>query len=212
MKCPKCGADNPESAEYCSLCMEKLLSATATGAQRGPGAAAGDLYIAPGEWRGDADLLRPAVSKAVKTKVKRFRVRLIVYGVIAVAIAAWLVLSFTVWANPSPGERSMQLFEAINAGDSDAFVALFGENERSAAEDLYGDIASYLGPGGRYENIQLDVVAADAYDAASYVEGGSIAKGGGTAIAISASDNMMIKLENHAGRWFVVRLGTRLVP
>ena len=212
MKCPKCGADNPESAEFCSLCMEKLQRETPASPGRGPAAAPGDLYVAPGEWRGDADALRPTVSKVVETKVKRFRERLVIYGVIVAAIVIWLVLSFTVWGNPSPSKRSMQLFDAVNTRDTEAFMELFEEEDRIAAEDIYGDITSYLGASGEYQDIRLDVEVADAYSAASYVEGGNITRSGGSSIGISTADNLVIMLENHGGKWYVVPLGTNLVP
>lgn len=212
MKCPKCGADNPESAEFCSLCMEKLQRKTQAGSGRGPAAAPGDLYVAPGEWRGDADFLRPTISRGVETKVKRFRERLIIYGVIVTAIIVWLVLSFTVWGNPSPGEKSMQLFDAVNSRDAEAFIELFEEEDRIAAEDIYSDVASYLGASGEYEGIKLDVEVADAYSAASYIEGGNITTDSGSSVGISTTDNLVIMLENQGGKWYVVPPGTNLIP
>lgn len=211
MKCPKCGADNPANAEYCSLCMEKLQRVDSTTGLVGRGGAPGDQYIAPGEWRGDADILHTSVSKVVETKVKKWRIKLAVYGMIIAVIIIWLVLSFTVWGNPSPAKRSMQLFDVLNARDQEAFVGLFEDKYRSVAEQLYNDVVIYLGTGGRYENIKLDVVEATVYDAASYVESGNIVTGG-SSVSISSMDNLVITLENHYGKWYVVPKGTNLIP
>jgi uncharacterized membrane protein YvbJ len=212
MKCPKCGADNPESAEFCSLCMERLQKTGTETEQHQPSAAPGDLYIAPGEWRGDAEALRPAVSRVVETKMKRFRVKLIIFGVIIAVIIIWLVLSFTVWGNPSPAKRSMQLFDAVNARNEEAFIGLFEEKNGATAERLYADIVFYLGENGRYENIKLEVEVANAYDAASFVENGNIVTGGGSTRSISSADNLIITLENHGGRWYIVPIGTSVIP
>lgn len=212
MKCPKCGADNPESAEYCSLCMEQLRT-PGPEVQQGVGRAApGDLYIAPGEWRGDAETLRPAVSKVVESKMRQWRTKLVIYGLIAVAIIVWLVLSFTLWGNPSPAKRSQQLFDTVNARNEESFTDLFQPKEKDAAARLYDDIVFYLGEGGRYENVKLDVEVANAYDAASFVISGDIVTAGGSSRAIGSEDNLMITLENHGGRWYIVSNGTILIP
>ncbi|MBN2026225.1 MAG: zinc ribbon domain-containing protein [Actinobacteria bacterium] len=212
MKCPKCGAENPDSAEYCSLCMEKLLKLDSGIQQSGKSGAPGDLYIAPGEWRGDADVLRTSVSKVVETKVKKWRVRLAIYGVIILLVVIWLVLSFTMWGNPSPGKASTQLLDTINARNQEGFVALFEDKYKDTATNLYEQIVTYLGTGGRYENIDMDVVEASVYDAASYIESGNIVIGGGSSVSISSLDNLVITLENHYGKWYVVPKGTNLIP
>jgi uncharacterized membrane protein YvbJ len=212
MKCPKCGADNPESAEFCSLCMENLRQQVTGTKQRRTSAAPGDLYVAPGEWRGDAETLRPKVSKVVEAKVKKFRVKLMIYGALIAIIIIWLVLSFTVWGNPSPAKRSMQLFDAVNSRNEEAFVGLFEEKNADTAKRLYADIVSYLGESGRYENIKLEVEVANVYEAASFVESGNIVTGGGSTRSISSADNLMINLENHSGRWYIVPIGTSVIP
>ncbi len=212
MKCQKCGAENHESAQFCSLCMEPLQGGGSEAPRRKPDVIPGGSYVAPGEWRGDAEILSPTVSKVVETKVRRFRIRLAVYGLVVLLIAAWLVLSFTVWGNPSPGRVSSRLIEAINARDPDAFVELFKEKDRAVAEDLYARITSYIGSSGRYENIKLDVDKPNNYDAYSYIDSGNIAAGAGGSISISRSDNLMITLYNQGGRWYVVSKGTDLIP
>jgi len=212
MKCPKCGADNPESAEYCSLCTEKLQRLGPEARQGMGSAAPGDLYIAPGEWRGDAETLRPAVSKVVETKMKQWRIKLVVYGVIAAVLITWLVLSFTVWGNPSPAKRSMQLFDTVNGRNEEAFLDLFEEKEKDAATRLYDNIVSYLGEGGKYENIKLEVEVANAYDAASFVISGDVVTGGGSSRSISSADNLIINLENHNGRWYIISNETIVIP
>ena len=215
MKCPKCGADNPEGAEYCSLCLEKLQG-PATGAypsyqpDRAP---VPGTYVAPGEWRGDAEALRPTVSKVVEEKVKKFRGKLIIYGFILAVVVAWLVVSFTVFGNPSPGETSMQMIEAINARDLERFSELILPGNRGEGERLYKETVYYLGENGRYANLRLDVAQDDNYDARSYVEGGSIELGGSTpAMTLRRSDNLVIILENHKGKWYVNPRATDLIP
>lgn len=213
MKCPKCGADNMDSAEFCSLCAEKLTpsqAGTAPFTQRARRVPS-ETYIAPGEWRGDAETLRPTVSKVVETKVRRFRWKLISYGVIIVIILAWVVFSFTIWGNPSPSEVSMRLIEAANDKDPDAFASLFQEQNQAIAQDMYTRITTYLG-GGRYNDIRLDVDQTNNYDTRSYVERGTITTGSGTSINVSRSDNLIITLENRGGIWYVAPQGTDLIP
>jgi hypothetical protein len=211
MKCPKCGAENPESAEYCSLCMEKLLSDGATAPRRKASTAPGDTYHAPGEWRGDAETLRPEVSRIVVEKVRRYRVRLAIYGVIIAMIIIWLVLSFTVWGNPSPGDRSMQLIDAVNARNEEAFLDLFQEQNRAAAGELYDRVTSFLGSTGSYD-VKLDVDKQNNYEAVSYLASGTIVIGGGSTRDVSRSDNLRIVMENRKGRWYIVPLGTDIIP
>lgn len=211
MKCVKCGADNPESAEFCSLCMEKLQQGGAAAPQHRPSVVPGDSYLAPGEWRGDTETLSPTVSKVVADKVMRFRLKMAIYGIIIALLIAWLVLSVTLWGNPSPGKTSMQLIDAVNARDPETFVHLFLEQNQAAAEDLYASIISYIGSSGKYEDITLDVDQPDNYDAYSYLDGGTISAAA-SATSISRSDNLKIALENRGGKWYVTPNGTDLIP
>jgi len=215
MKCSKCGADNPESAEYCSLCLERL-QAPGAGAyppyQPGRAPVPG-TYVAPGEWRGDAEALSPTVSKVMDKKLKRFRLKLVVYGLFLAMVAAWLVVSFTVWGNPSPGKRSMQLIEALNNRDLESFEALILPEARAEGEKLYQDTAYFLGEKGKYVNLKLDVSQANDYDARSFPESGSIEfSGTRPSISISGSDKLVIVLESHKGKWYVNPRGTVLTP
>jgi hypothetical protein len=192
--------------------MEDLAQAGKPMTQRMSGGAPGDVYLAPGEWRGDAELLRPEVSKVVVAKVRRFRVKMVIYGGVIAIIMAWLVLSFTVWGNPSPGERSMQLIDAVNARDEEAFLNLFQEQSRPAAKDIYDRAVSYLGSTGSYDDVKLDVEKNENYDAISYIDSSIIQTGGGSSRNVSRSDNLLIVMENHKGRWYVVPKGTDIVP
>lgn len=212
MRCPKCGADNPDSAKFCSLCMEDLAQAGKPIHQRMPGGAPGDVYLAPGEWRGDAETLRPAVSKVVVAKVHRFRVKITIYSIVIAIIVAWLILSFTVWGNPSPGERAMQLIDAVNARNEEAFLDLFQEISRPAAEDIYARLVSYLGSTGRYDDVKLEVDRDNNYDAISHIESCTIQTGGGSLRSVSRSDNLMIVMENRKGKWYIVTTGTDIIP
>ncbi len=212
MKCPKCGADNPDSAEYCSLCAEELTARSSPGPGRTARAAPGEGYRAPSEWRGDAEVLRPEVSKVVVKKMQRFRIRMAVYGVIIAAIITWLALSFTVWGNPSPGKISMQLIDAANARDEEAFTGCFHENDLASAASLYDSVVLYLGALGRYEQVKLDVEESSAYEAYAYIENGVITSAGGSSLSVDVSEGLKIALENHGGRWYVVPRGTDIIP
>ena len=212
MNCSKCGADNPDNAEFCSLCMQKLFPSGDPAAQRRPSAAPGDLYVAPGEWRGEVETLRPKVSGVVKAKVRKFRFHLLIYGIVIAIVVVWLGLSFTLWGNPSAGKRAMQLIEAANARDKDAFVGCFQLQSLAAAEDMYTRVISYLGSSGRYEDIKLDVDQPNNYVAYSSLESGSIQAGTGSVVNISGAENLKITLENHEGKWWVVITGTDIIP
>ncbi len=212
MKCPKCGADNPEHAEFCSLCMEGMAEAAGPSRSRMPAGAPGDVYTAPGEWRGDAEVLRPEVSRVVVQKLHKYRIKLGVYGVIILIIMVWLVLSFTVWGNPDPGERTMQLIDAVNSRDEEAFLDLFREQDREAALGVYTRTVSYLGDSGSYSNIKLDVDQENNYSAVSFVESGTVQAGGGYERNLSRSDGLLVVMENHKGVWYVTPTGTDLIP
>ena len=214
MKCSKCGADNPDSAEFCSLCAERIQPAQggakpALGRMERP---PGSEYMAPGEWRGDAETLRPTVSKVVEKKVRRFRWKMIAYTVLLVAIITWLVLSFTLWGNPSPSQVSMRLIKAANERDPDAFTELFQEQNRVSAQDMYTRVITYLGSSGRFNDIRLEVDQASSYEAYSYIESGNITTAGGSSVSVSRSDNLIITLESRGGAWYVSPTGTDIIP
>jgi uncharacterized membrane protein YvbJ len=214
MKCPKCGAENVDSAEFCSLCAEKLLPSqpgTAPATQRARRVPS-ETYIAPGEWRGDAETLRPTVSKVVESKVRRFRWRLIIYSTVIAIIVIWLVLSFTLWGNPSAGEVSRRLIDAANKRDPAAFVSLFQEQNEALAQDMYSRITTYLGSSGEYQDIDLNVEQPNNYSAYTYLVGGTITTAGGATVTVDRSQNMIISLENRGGVWYVMPFGTDLIP
>ncbi len=212
MRCSECGAENAESAEFCSLCMQRLKQPASPSPQGGYGAAAGGGHVAPGEWRGDADALRPEVSGVVTSRVHRYRVKMLVLVLVVAAIVFWLVLSFTVWGNPSPGEVSEGLLDAANARDREAFIALFEEMNRPAAGELYAALTARMGARGRYENVEFDVVVNNDYDAVAYLESADLVSGDDSKRPVTRSDNLMVVMENHGGRWYVVPRGTSIMP
>jgi hypothetical protein len=134
-----------------------------------------------------------------------------VYGIIILIIVIWLVLSFTIWGNPSAGERAMQLLEAANARDKEAFVACFQTQSLSAAGEMYERVASYLG-GGSYDDIGFYVDQPNEYDAYAYLDSGSVQTAGGEIVSLSRSNNLVIYLESHEGRWWAVIKGTDIMP
>jgi uncharacterized membrane protein YvbJ len=213
MKCPKCGAENADSAEFCSLCAERLepMQEAAPSPQR-TGRPPGETYIAPGEWRGEAEVLRPKVSKVVETKIRRFHWKLIAYTVIVAIVVVWLVLSFTVWGNPSAEEVSHKLIEAMNDRDPAAFVALFMDQDETEAQNMYYRVSTYLGSSGSYDDLGLSVEQPDNYEAYIYLESGTITTSGGSTVTISRSQNMIINLENQEGMWYVTPRGTDILP
>jgi hypothetical protein len=212
MKCPKCGADNKDNAEFCSLCMERMVRDGGPSRSRISTGAPGDVYTAPGEWRGDAEVLRPEVSQIVVHKLRKYRIKLTIYGVIIAIIVAWLVLSFTVWGNPDPGERAMKLLGAANSRDEGAFVDQFQEQDSDAAMSMYSRVVSYLGDTGSYSDIKLDIAQENSYDAVAYLESGTVQAGGGYNRNLSRSDGLMVVMENHKGVWYVDPTGTDLIP
>jgi len=192
--------------------MERLSPPDKPYPGRAYGGTQGERYLAPGEWRGDAEALRPEVSKVVVGKVRKFRVKMLIVGLIVASIVAWLVLSFTVWGNPSPGKVSGRLIDAVNARDEEAFLDLFQEENRPAAGDLYATVSSYMGSLGRFENVKLEVDERNNYDAIAYIESADVVSGSGSTRSISRSDNLMVVMENHKGRWYVEPRGTDILP
>ena len=191
MKCPRCGADNAEGAEFCSLCLERLRAPAApadSAAGPLPGTRAG-AYVAPGEWRGDMGTLKPAFSKAVETKVRHFRWKMVVYIALVAAIVAWIALSFTVWGNPSPTKQCNKLIAAVNARDEAAFMDLVLPGSESLGRERYLEITRFLGEGGEIEGTALKVDVLDNYEARGYLATDTI--------------ELIIALQNHKGTWYV---------
>jgi len=215
MKCPKCGADNPEGAPYCSLCLQQLAPSSP-----GPGGstqqeqpAPRESYVAPGEWRGEAGLAKPHTSEAIESRVRQFRWKTaLIAGLIAIVVL-WIVLSFTVWGNPTPGDRSMQLIHALNDRDFESFNEVIIPDRRTDSEKLYDDFIYFLGTDGTFTDIKLDVIQDNEYDARSHVVGGKVLmRGSSEPVDITEADNLIIILENHKGTWYVVPRGTVLIP
>jgi hypothetical protein len=215
MKCSKCGADNPEGAPYCSLCLQQLAPSSS-----GPGSptqraqpAQRESYVAPGEWRGEAGLAKPHTSEAIETRARRFRWKTALIAGLVAIVVAWIVLSFTVWSNPTPGDRSMQLIQALNDRDFESFDEVIIPAQRAGSEKLYDDFVYFLGTDGTFTDIKLDVVQDDAYDARSHIVGGKVLlRGSSEPVDITEADNLIIILENNKGTWYVVPRGTILIP
>jgi hypothetical protein len=215
MKCPKCGADNPEGAPYCSLCLQQLAPSSpgpggptqpAQPAQREP-------YVAPGEWRGEAGLAKPHTSEVIESRARRFRWKTALIAGLLVIVVVWIVLSFTVLGNPTPGDRSMQLIEALNNRDFESFNEIIIPDRRADSEKLYDDFIYFLGTDGTFTDIKLDVVQDNQYDARSHVVGGKVLmRGSSEPVDITEADNLIIILENHKGTWYVIPRGTILIP
>lgn len=214
MICPQCGAENPDSAEFCSLCMQRLQQT----AGRGPLPYRQDMPAAlkksssPGEWRVDVVDSMPRRSGVVEAKVRRFRTRMGILTFLVLAVIAWLVLSFTVWGNPSPGKRAAQLIGAINEREAASFTALFPEQEKSSAESLFARVEDYLGADGEFRDVKFRVDKKDRYTAYVYLQEGTIIQGGGTSRTLSADDRLVVYLENIGGKWRVKVGGTKLIP
>lgn len=206
MECPKCGADNPEGAEYCSLCLDKLPVRRPSHDQTGTPAAGTpvrtDSYVAPGEWRGDAELLRPAASKVVESKMRRLYIRLGIYGFMALGAIVWLVLSLTVWGNPSPEKQAARLLEAVNARNKAAFDELILPENQPAGEVLYKEVILVLGNDGRFEDVTFDVVQDDNYTARASIIGGVITSSIYGRIDLGETKKLVLVMENHKGKWY----------
>lgn len=216
MKCPKCGADNPEGASYCSLCLQQLSTPAASPAastQPAQQAPSRDSYVAPGEWKGDAGLAKPYTSAAIESRTQRFRWKTAFIAGLVAMVVAWIVLSFTVWGNPTPGDRSMQLIQALNNRDFESFNEVIIPDRRPDSEKLYDDYIYFLGTDGSFSDIKFDVVQDDAYDAKSHIVGGKVVmRGSSEPVDIDEADSLVIILENHKGTWYVEPRGTILFP
>lgn len=214
MICPQCGAENPDSAEFCSLCMQRLQKTA--GAETFPFRqdmpAAVKRSASPGEWRMDIVDSMPGRSGVVEAKIRKFRARMAILTFLVLAVIAWLALSFTVWGNPSPGKRAAQLIGAINEREAASFTALFVEQEKSSAESLFVRVKDYLGADGEFRDVKFRVDKKDRYTAYVYLQEGTIIQGGGTSRTLSADDGLVVYLENIGGKWRVKVSGTKLIP
>ncbi len=131
---------------------------------------------------------RPA-SKAVKAKVGKYRRKTAAYAVLVAAVVAWIVLSFTVWGNPSPEDRCEEFIRALNARDHDAFMALILPERKEQGESLFWDIVDKLGEQGKIPEANLQVYEINNYEARGSVTGEGI--------------SLEITLENREGSWYI---------
>ncbi len=214
MICPKCGAENSERAQFCSLCMEPLPGMPAAEAPFSEGVRppAGRGMPSPSEWRKDVVEPKPRMAREVQAKLRRFRVNLAIYGLVAAVVVAWLVLSFTVWGNPSPAKRASQLISSLNERRPESFVSLFTAQEQASAELIYDKVVAFLGNGGEFRNVKFRVEKKDPYAASVHIKQGNIVFGTGAVQEVGEGDGLLIRMENHGGRWYVIIAGTRLIP
>jgi hypothetical protein len=214
MDCPRCGAENPDNAEFCSLCMQRLVypqgGGIATGAGEGLSGARG--RPSPAEWRPDVVGPRPRESGIVTEKIKKYRVSMAIYGMLLLALILWLALSFTVWGNPSPGKRASQIVSAVNSRDGEAFASLFAAQERSSAESLYARITDYIGTTGEFRDVRFRVEEKDPYTAHAYVKSGTVVLSGGASREITSEDGLVVSFEKRDGKWVAKVGGTKLIP
>lgn len=214
MICPRCGAENAENAEFCTLCLERLepVSVHKVHPLHAPSSVSGSRYAAPGEWRGDVVGTKRDLRSKAAENIKRFRLRMAVYGVAVIALLAWFILSLTVWGNPRPGTRAAQIVKALNSGNEQEFTSLFLESDRMQAERLFREVSDYLGDGGTFRELSYRVEQDDPYAARVYLEGGTISFADGGVSSIDPADGLVIYLENHKGKWLAGVEGTRLIP
>jgi hypothetical protein len=212
MRCPKCGAENPDNAEFCATCNTGLAPGEFEGdTYQAPGeVGAGMGYRAPGEWRGGDKTIIP-VHKVAERKFSKLYVKIAVYGVVFAALAAWLALSFTVWGNPDPEERSHQLLEAVNERDVDDFCRNVLPSRQDEGKSLYQEVALYLGEGGKFKGVDFEVEQSDTYTARTRAKRGLV-EGAFGERTIDDSSGIVIMLENQKGVWYVNPLGTDLLP
>ncbi len=214
MICPNCGAENSEEAQFCNLCLQPLERPPSPERETSETTSPehGGRFFSPGEWGRDVVPKTPVVSARAEKRVKRLRLRWAVYVALAASLVAWLVLSFTVWGNPSPAKRARQLIDALNAKDKALFVSLFPEAQEGDAERLYQEAVGFLGQGGGYQKVSLKVEQHDPYEAWVYLEGGTVTSSDGTKEDIDPSDGLVVHLQSYGGKWRVHAPGTDLVP
>ncbi len=212
MICPKCGAENPESAEFCTLCLEKLVPVARAVEAGGSGHRQGGIYTSPGEWGADVVSGVETMRPVAKERIKRFRLRLAVYLTLVSALIAWFVLSLTVWGNPQPGKRAAQIMDALNEGEEELFISLFLSGDAEGASRLFRETTDYLGGRGSYRDLGLRVEVEDNYTARVFLEKGTIHFATGEVREIESADGLVIRLENRGGKWLASVGGTVLVP
>jgi len=166
----------------------------------------------PSEWRGDVAGPGPRRSRVVEAKVRKFRTSMALYILVLLAVVAWLVLSFTVWGNPSPGKRAGQLIDAVNEREEESFISLLMEEDRGSAQLLFDKVTDYLGAGGEFREVKFRVEKKDRYMAYAYLQSGRVVRESGPEQDLTADDGLVVYIENHGGKWYVKSGGTKLIP
>ncbi len=207
MDCPQCGMQNPDSAEFCSLCYTKLAGRAVPAGPRPEtpampeGAAA--AYRSPSEWHGE--LAKPDIppEELVEHRVRNMKIRNFIFAFFVLAIIVGVVLMFTVWGNPGPQQILKNYLTAVTAGnETEALSLMLPGNDLANSQAVAAAIAA--GAGMKLEDLKMKLERTDQDAAKITLVGGWITPAGQTARSeITESDNFSFKLDMQKGRWYV---------
>lgn len=206
MKCPECGSENPDGAKYCSNCLANLVM----------GASSYNVpqqQAAPSEWRGRAQVQREDLTRRIEKKSHRVMVEWFVYGGILLVLAVTLLLSVTIWGNPTPTEVASGFMQALNDKDAEAMKEYVYLPQDTGVDAAINELLRRIGPEGSFNNLTYSSTETNYYSATADLTGGTFSPGGtGLDVEIDPSRKLYIGLENHEGHWYVNLAQVNIFP
>lgn len=209
MKCPVCGAENPDDSKYCSKCLTNLTGEQGEYSQAGSvyGEAAGGArggYGSPSEWRGTSSASRSDITRKYEEKTRRAKVDLIIYGVVTLVFLLAIILSLTIWGNKTPTEVATGFMTALNERDIDAMSEYVMGSENEANIQKMQKMIERVGEDGSFEDLQYSSEEIDYYSAVVELTGGTYNPAGTALIRrIDESSRLYIALKSQKGHWYV---------
>lgn len=208
MRCPECGNENPEDAEFCSLCYSGL---------KGPGGPAPSSvkpaprqetrseggYQSPSEWRGELVKTEIPPEGEVGRRIRNFKIRNIVFAFFILAIIVAIVLMLTVWGNPSPQQVLKNYLNAITTGNEEQALQWMLPGD-TAVNTQSVDAAIADAEGVMLEDLKIKVNRTDQDVVKATLTGGWITPAnGGERRQITEGDNLTFRLLMSKGRWYM---------
>ncbi len=208
MRCPECGNENTEDAEFCSLCYAGLKGRkgpATTSVRRAPGEATGKEggYQSPSEWRGELVKAEISPEDEVGRRIRNFKIRNLIFAFFVVAIIVAVVLMLTVWGNPSPQKVLKSYLTAITAGNEAQALEWMLPGD-AALNTQSVDAAIAEAQGVKVEDLKIKVTRTDQDTTKAILTGGWITPAnGGERHQITEGDNLSFTLHMSKGRWYM---------
>ncbi len=209
MRCPVCGAENPDDSKYCSKCLTNLTGESGEYSQAGSvyGESAGGTqggYGSLSEWRGISSAQRPDITRKNEEIARKAKVDLAIYGIVMLVLAIAIVLSLTIWENKSPTQVAEGFMSALNNKDIDAMSEYVWGSDNTATQQKMQKMIDRIGTDGSFQGMVYSSEEFDYYTAVVHLQGGTYTPSG-TSLdkQISESSKLYISLESQNGHWYV---------